>query len=237
MMLFRRLFKQSLKHKHAIIVIVVVVVVLLWWRMTRETFADEAVLCRGVYFKEIPGFLNPKQCDELVAAAEARGLRASEVGGLEDGRLDLSVRRSKQTWFAPGEHHISDLIRRKTAALLAETGCISKYRFEDVQVARYGTGGKYDSHYDGDDCGEGVGACPADQRLTTLLVYLSKPDKGGQTDFPLLGQSVTPEKGKALFFWVADPKSRELFEKTLHAGTPVQSGVKWIANQWTRAES
>jgi prolyl 4-hydroxylase len=114
-------------------------------------------------------------------------------------------------------------------------GCADECSFEAVQVARYGPGGKYDAHYDGDDCGPGAGRpCPADQRLATLLMYLSEPESGGATRFPLLDVEVAPEKGKALFFWVADPATRELFEKTLHGGMPVGRGTKWIANQWAR---
>ena len=223
----------KLKKSAVVAVVVIVIVGVYLWRRT-EPFADESKLCGGVYFREFPGFLTPTECDALVAAAEARGLEPSQVGGVDDGRLDLSARRSDQTWFAPGEHASTDAIRRKTENLLASTGCVRGYGLESIQVARYGPGGKYDTHYDGDDCA--AGACPADQRIATLMVYLARPEAGGDTSFPLLGKRVTPEKGKALFFWVADPGTRELFEKTLHAGAPVRSGVKWIANQWVRAE-
>lgn len=205
-----------------------------------EPFADESKLCRGVYFRELPGFLSPAECDALVAAAERRGLKPSEVGGASGGpgSLNLDIRVSDQTWFAPGEHPVSDKVRRKNAELLAELAdCLppGSFTFEHIQVARYGKGGKYDPHHDGDDCGPDAGkACPRDQRLTTLLVYLSEPEAGGATKFPMLGKAVAPEKGKALFFWVSDPASRELFEKSLHAGTPVERGTKWICTSWTR---
>lgn len=198
-----------------------------------EGFADESKLCGGVYYMEIPDFLGERECDALVAASA--NLRPSEVGGLDDSVLDKSIRRSMQTWYSPGAHEVTDAIRRKTSALVRSTRCLRgrRVRFEEVQVVRYGKGGKYDAHYDGDECDDDE--CPRDQRLATLLVYLNDDFEGGKTHFPLLNVSVSPKKGKALFFWVADGKSRDLFEKTLHAGIPVTRGHKWIANQWVRA--
>lgn len=182
------------------------------------------------YVVEIPGVLTTAQCDALVAAAVAKGLTPSEVGGAEDGRPDPLVRTSTQAWFTEREHPVTDALRAKAAELMK-----GKFTFESVQVARYDPGGKYDTHYDGEDCGMGLAACPPDQRLATLLVYLSEPGSGGATSFPMLGTSVTPRKGSAVFFMVADPMTRELYEKTIHSGEPVTSGTKWIANVWARA--
>lgn len=203
-----------------------------------ETFANEGALCEGVYFKELPGFLSEAECDELIEAAETRSMFPSEVGGDQDSTLDTSIRKSTQTWFAGGDHPVTDKIRARTIDILENVPqCIRKYAFEDIQVARYGVGGKYEPHFDGEDCGPDadVKVCPRDQRLATLMVYLTEPESGGSTRFPSLGVSVAAEKGKALFFWVADPKTRELFEKSLHGGDVVTAGEKWIANQWIRA--
>lgn len=234
--------KKNQKYLVAIVVVAIVVVAIVvavaWlWRARREPFADESKVCGGVYFREIPGFLTPDECDDLIAASD--DLRASEVGGaFETPALDLDVRKSKQAWYGPGAHSTTDKIREKTADLVGRTGCVRHAtKMEDVQVVRYGRGGKYDAHYDGDDCGPGRRECPTDQRVATVLVYLNDGFEGGRTEFPMLGASVVPEKGKALFFWVADPDTTELFEKTLHAGVPVSRGHKWIANQWVRRSS
>lgn len=187
----------------------------------------------GPYVRVLPGFLTPAQCDRLVAAAEARELAPSEVLGRG---VDLRTRVSEQTWFQPDDHPVARLIRDKTRALLESTA-LAAYDLESIQVARYREGGKYDAHRDGVECELGLlsRTCPADQRLATVLVYLAAPEAGGGTDFPLLGQRVAPRKGTAVFFWVADPATRLQYEKTLHAGLPVERGTKWIANQWVRA--
>lgn len=197
-----------------------------------EGFADESKLCTATsYYFEIPEFLSHKECDDIVQAS--KNMFPSKVGGGNDtdSVLNQSIRKSMQTWFPPGKHPATDALRRKTEQIVKTTGCLDSFTFEDVQVVRYDKRGKYDAHYDGDDCDAD---CPRDQRLATLLVYLNDDFEGGHTHFPLLNTHVVPEKGKALFFWVADADTRELFKKTLHAGMPVSKGHKWIANQWIR---
>jgi prolyl 4-hydroxylase len=67
-----------------------------------------------------------------------------------------------------------------------------------------------------------------------MLVYLKAPESGGETDFPALKKSVTPEQGTAVFFWVSNPQTLQLYKQTLHAGMDVKRGVKMIATQWIR---
>jgi len=201
----------------------------------RENFETNGV-CDGKYYEVIDGFLSDSECDILIRSAIKKGLVKSEVGGANDDdpiKFDPKSRNSEQTWFAPGEHDVIDKIQNKTRQFLdSKKHCIGKYNFEDIQVARYKPGQYYFHHYDGDDCED---ACPTDQRLATLMVYLKKPQEGGETDFPTLKAKVTPKKGSAVFFWVSDPKTRKLYKETLHAGMPVKRGEKIIANQWVRA--
>jgi prolyl 4-hydroxylase len=65
---------------------------------------------------------------------------------------------------------------------------------------------------------------------------------GGETNFPEFGRAITPKKGSALFFWntLERPGSMNYDEdmflnvdtKLRHAGLPVLSGEKWVANRW-----
>ena len=214
----------------AIAVVVVVAVIAAAVVSRKEGFAEEHKVCNSVYYFEIPGFLSHDECDDIVRAS--KDMFPSQVGGGNTSVLDTSIRKSVQTWFAPGKHPATDALRQRTKDVVDSLGCVRvPFDFEDVQVVRYDKHGKYDAHYDGDECD---GVCPYDQRLATMLVYLNDDFEGGHTHFPLLNASVVPQKGKALFFWVADADTRDLFEKTLHAGTPVSNGHKWIANQWIR---
>jgi prolyl 4-hydroxylase len=103
-------------------------------------------------------------------------------------------------------------------------------RQEDPQVLRYGLGEEYQAHYD--DLEEDS------PRVATVLVYLSDVEAGGETVFPmgvpLSGEGllrVVPKKGDALLFWSMDGRMRE-DRYSLHAGAPVERGVKWTMTVW-----
>jgi len=215
-----------------LLVIMVCISMILYYK-TPETFVNADP---EEYVTVIPNFLSRSDCESLAAAGMKKGLEDSEVGGgteTDPAKLDLDSRKSRQTWFVGGEHPVSDKLREKTKDFLSSrTPSVGQYSTEDIQVARYTKGGYYYHHFDGDDCADD---CPANQRICTMLVYLKAPESGGETDFPALKKSVTPRQGTAVFFWVSNPRTMQLYKQTLHAGLPVKKGVKMIATQWIRA--
>jgi prolyl 4-hydroxylase len=213
-------------------------------------FAEPSKLCLDTYYFELPGFLTHDECDALQSAALAQGMEDSKVGET-DSTLDKNIRMSTQTWFKHDANEIAKVITVKTTELvksLEAQGCFKdmsakpgepvsvEKHFEDIQVVRYDSMGKYDPHYDGDECGEEKGTtCAHNQRTATILMYLNDDFVGGETRFPHFEDlKIKPEKGKAVFFWVSDPETGYVFEKSLHGGDPVQQGEKWIATQWVR---
>ena len=96
------------------------------------------------------------------------------------------------------------------------------------------TGAEYQPHYDYFD--------PAHvstpnilkrggQRVGTLVIYLNTPLAGGSTIFPDIGLDVAPVKGNAVFFSYDRPHPAT---QTLHGGSPVIEGEKWVATKWLR---
>jgi prolyl 4-hydroxylase len=69
------------------------------------------------------------------------------------------------------------------------------------------------------------------QRVGTVVMYLSTPQQGGGTSFPEVALEVAPIKGNAVFFSYDRPHP---ISRTLHAGTPVIAGDKWVATKWLR---
>ena len=69
------------------------------------------------------------------------------------------------------------------------------------------------------------------QRVATLVIYLNNPEAGGGTSFPDVGVEVAPRRGNAVFFSYAAPDPST---KSLHGGSPVVRGEKWIATKWLR---
>ena len=98
---------------------------------------------------------------------------------------------------------------------------------EPLQVLRYRPGGEYKPHFD---------AIPgfANQRILTMIVWLSEDYEGGETMFMKTGLKMKGRVGDALLFRnaLADG-SRD--PDAAHAGLPVTSGEKLIASRWIRA--
>ncbi len=99
---------------------------------------------------------------------------------------------------------------------------------EPLQVLRYRTGGEYKPHFD---------AIPgfANQRILTMIVWLSEDYDGGETLFLKTGAKLKGRTGDALLFRNALPDGRRDPESG-HAGLPVTRGEKLIASRWIRAK-
>ncbi|XP_056600677.1 prolyl 4-hydroxylase subunit alpha-2-like [Triplophysa dalaica] len=106
---------------------------------------------------------------------------------------------------------------------IADATGLSMETAEPLLVQNYGTGGRYEPHYDaGDDQNE---------RIATFLIYMSDVEIGGATVFPKAGVALQPKKGSAVF-WYNLHKNGDLDFRTEHAGCPVLRGNKWVANKW-----
>jgi prolyl 4-hydroxylase len=168
-------------------------------------------------------FATADECDYLVKTAEAM-LAPSTVVDPATGRLiPHPVRTSDGAMFGV---HTEDLgvnaINRRIAALSGtaiEQG-------EPLQVLRYRPGGEYRAHMD---------ALPAEanQRILTVLIYLTDDYEGGETAFLRAGLSFRGRKGDALLFRNVT-ETGEPDQAALHAGLPVERGVKTIASRWIR---
>ena len=98
---------------------------------------------------------------------------------------------------------------------------------ETLQLLRYAPGAQYRAHFD-------ALAGEANQRVATVLVYLTDDYEGGETQFVRTGLAYRGRKGDALLFRNVDAGGRP-DPMALHAGLPVTRGVKIIASRWIRA--
>jgi hypothetical protein len=64
-------------------------------------------------------------------------------------------------------------------------------------------------------------------------MYLSDVEAGGSTVFPEVGIDVLPHRGNAVYFAYCS-ENGTLDTRTLHGGSPVGAGEKWIATKWFR---
>jgi prolyl 4-hydroxylase len=171
-----------------------------------------------------PALLTPDECAFLIGEARP-WLQPSVVIDPQSGRqLRNPVRTSDAMSFAyvlesPAIHALN---RRIAAATGTEAT-----QGESLQVLRYRPGQEYKPHFD-------AVAGEPNQRILTLLVYLTDDYEGGETVFLRTGLRFKGKSGDALVFRnaLADGRGDEMSQ---HAGLPVTKGEKLIASRWIRA--
>lgn len=180
----------------------------------------------------LANLLSDEECDALVAAARPRLSRSLTVSVKTGGEEENVDRTSQGMFFARGESQTIARIEARLAHLLrwpVENG-------EGLQILRYGPGAEYKPHYDYFDPHEpGTPSILArgGQRVATVVIYLNEPEAGGGTVFPDVQFECMPRKGHAVFFSYSRPHPDS---HSLHGGSPVLSGEKWIATKWLRAQ-
>ena len=178
------------------------------------------------------GLLSDEECDALIDYGRSR-LERSPVVSDTDGKTEVHAHRtSRGAMLQRGE---TELVQRIEARLAAVTRWPVE-NGEGLQMLQYEKGNEYRPHYDWFDAsrpGPRKHLERGGQRVATIIMYLSDVDEGGGTSFPNIGLTVQPKKGCAVFFANTDAY-RTPDEKTLHAGEPVQKGVKYIATKWLR---
>jgi hypothetical protein len=150
-----------------------------------------------------------------------------------DGTWHLNqIRTSHDFQFLP-EHE--ELYLKLLQLRLANAAALPVKNAEPLILLRYQPGQEYKAHRDYLPPSRYVAleAGGAGQRLRTVIAYLNVPEAGGETAFPMLGQTIKPQLGHVLRFDNVDGDGR-INENSLHAGLPVKQGLKWICTLWIR---
>lgn len=133
------------------------------------------------------------------------------------------VRRSLGAMFGV---HAEDLVINAVNRRIGAVSGTSYKQGEPLQLLQYQRGDEYRPHLD---------ALPNEQnqRIMTVIVYLSDDYDGGETQFLRTGFSFKGQKGDALLFANTLPTGQP-DPLSLHCGTPVKRGTKSIATRWIR---
>lgn len=174
--------------------------------------------------------LSAQECADIITLAKPRMMRSTTVNTQEGGALTNEVRTSHGCFLRRGENDLLNRIETRIANLL--NWPVS--HGEDLQILHYLPGAEYKPHYDYFDPAL-PGCLPllerGGQRIGTLVMYLNTPQEGGGTTFPDVGLEVFPQQGYGVFFGYDRPHPDT---KSLHGGSPVNTGEKWIAVKWLR---
>lgn len=177
------------------------------------------------------GLLSRDECRLLMASARPALRDSQAVDPLTGQPVRVQLRTSSDASFGPIAESVA--LRLVQLRMCAAAG-IDLPQSEPLTVLRYAPGQEYKPHRDYVPAGRLEHDRPqAGNRARTICAYLNDVDAGGETDFPVAGVRIAPIAGSAVVFdnlhadGRADPDS-------LHAGRPVERGVKWLATLWLR---
>eukprot|EP00545_Synedropsis_sp_CCMP1620_P004966 CAMPEP_0119007782 /NCGR_PEP_ID=MMETSP1176-20130426/3245_1 /TAXON_ID=265551 /ORGANISM="Synedropsis recta cf, Strain CCMP1620" /LENGTH=459 /DNA_ID=CAMNT_0006959997 /DNA_START=21 /DNA_END=1400 /DNA_ORIENTATION=- len=193
---------------------------------------DEGIL-DGPWVVVLDKLLTDEECDRLIQLGADEGYKVSaDVGRKKfDGSYDSSVnngRTSHNAWC--GDECMKDEATKRVNAKLENVTGIPEVNNEYLQLLRYEVGQFYQTHHDyiphHTERQQGV-------RTLTVFLYLNDVEAGGGTEFPTLGITVMPKKGKAVIWpsvFDEDPNDKDV--RTEHGALPVEKGIKYGANAW-----
>ena len=167
--------------------------------------------------------LSDEECDELIRLSTDK-MQRSKIGMV---REENEIRTSSSMFIEEQSNLTVLRIEKRIAAVMD----IPIEHGERLQVLHYLPGQEYKAHHDFFSATSNV----ANNRISTLVMYLNDVEQGGETYFPHLKLSITPKKGMAVYFeyFYNDPLLNDL---TLHGGAPIEVGEKWVATQWMRKQ-
>mmetsp|Transcript_10336 Transcript_10336/g.15539 ORF Transcript_10336/g.15539 Transcript_10336/m.15539 type:complete len:504 (-) Transcript_10336:508-2019(-) len=164
---------------------------------TDEENADFQI---GPWVVTVDDFLTDIECDTMIELGGVEGYARSEDVGKElfDGSFDSvqsSSRTSHNAWCTGPCYE--DPIAKDVMAKIEKITGIPEPNSENLQLLRYHEGQFYRTHHDFIDNQEKF---PAGPRLLTAFLYLNDVEEGGGTNFPRLGITVNPKRGRLLLW-------------------------------------
>ncbi|WP_421385456.1 2OG-Fe(II) oxygenase [Bacillus salacetis] len=162
--------------------------------------------------------LSDEECDALIKLSQDK-MKRSKIGNTRD---ENDMRTSSSTFMEEGESEVVTRVEKRIAQIMN----VPYEHGEGLQILNYKIGQEYKAHFD-------FFKNAANPRINTMVMYLNDVELGGETYFPKLNFSVSPQKGMAVYFeYFYD--NQDLNDLTLHGGAPVIIGDKWAATQWMR---
>lgn len=223
------------------------------YRDTENTVMNmtlKVLSCAPRLFK-IENFLSQVEIDHILKIAHASDLKLSRIGDVGVGSKSVQdVRTSFNSWVVRETSPIIDAIYRRAADLMRIDESLLRHRSpeehpelksrsslaEKLQLVHYDVAQQYTAHHDFSyspiqDQNQGA-------RFATLLLYLNKPELGGETSFPRWVNAETfrevrvkPVIGDAALFYSTLPDGNH-DDFSQHAALPLLKGEKWLINMW-----
>ena len=181
--------------------------------------------------QRVDALLSADECRLLIACAGPL-VRPSQAVDPDTGLpLRVPLRTSSDAAIDPVSEDFAMRCIQLRIAAAARTPLVHA---EHLTVLRYAPGQEYRPHRDYLPAGAIQRDQPvAGNRARTICVYLNTVEDGGATTFPHADVAVAPVAGRAVVFDNLQADGTPDID-SLHAGTPVVRGEKWLATLWLR---
>lgn len=202
-------------------------------RVRTRLDADPSVYRLPVDAIEIYGvadFFSPDECKRLIDMVDA----VARPSPTFDGTISAGGDGGRTSYS--GDVDPSDPFIRMIERRIDDLMGIEASYGEVVQGQRYAPGQQFRAHFDFFETKADYWPAERErggQRTWTAMAYLNAVEAGGATEFPRVPLAVPPQQG-ALLVWNnmgPDGKPNPL---SIHAGLPVERGIKHIVTKWYR---
>ena len=189
--------------------------------------AAYAIQAEGAELFAVGDFLSPSECERLITMID----EVAQPSTLFTADYAQAFRTSYSGDFDPHHPFVKSVSRRIDDLL----GLPSEWG-ETIQGQRYLPGQEFQPHNDWFAVQEAYWEGErkqGGQRSWTAMIFLNEVEKGGATHFTELGIAIDPKPGVLLTWNNARPDGVPN-DATIHAGTPVEAGAKYIITKWYR---
>lgn len=196
----------------------------------------EAFTLEKKYAEDNDEWIEPIVYNNIITEEEAKYIIDNVQDKLVESEilsgLNKNIRKSKTAWLYKNDNVIYNIINK-----ICKLTNYSIDNAEPLQIVKYEPDGFYNEHHDA--CCDDNSHCDkfiekSGQRAVTMVIYLTDGFTDGGTFFPKLNKIYKPNKCGGLLFYPLSTNTSKCHPKALHAGMPVTSGIKYIANVWLR---
>jgi len=175
----------------------------------------------------VRGACEPELCEALIRLIDADLVPSGLMGPTDD----KDFRTSKTCNLRADDPLVLKLEERMQAVI-----GIQPELGEYPQGQRYEAGQQFKPHYDWLDPNASYWPTQVTcggQRTWTAMMFLNDPEAGGHTIFTEANVSVRPRAGN-LLLWNNLDSDGEVNPRSMHQGSPVVAGVKYVITKWYR---
>lgn len=178
--------------------------------------------------RTIDNFLSEEECFHIISLINKDNQKSTVIGYGDTPTMTTDSRTSSTTYLCECDSLIYSIKTRISKELK-----VPIENMEPLQGQLYNVGQYFRKHFDffNEEASNHKGT--AGNRTWTFMIYLNDDFKGGTTNFPNLDLEFIPKKGMAVL-WQNIDKKGNLIEESLHEGTDVLEGTKYIITAWIR---